>query len=158
MKKLIPVLVVLLVLVAGGCAPQVDVEAEKAAIQRTYEEWKEAVEAKDIDRWASFWTEDAIWLVPNGPTLTGKEALRDFYAQWFADADFVLSSQQTEVKVAGTGEWAFARGTAEVTLQDPEGKRVTTYRQWVKLWEKHPDGSWKCSLNIGHIEPAATDQ
>jgi len=69
----------ILALAASGCAQRVDVEAEAAAIrQATDVEWLAAWQAKNLERWVSFYTDDAVLLPPNAPILIGKEAIRAF--------------------------------------------------------------------------------
>ena len=55
MKKLFPIVATLLVLAISGCAPQVDVEADKAAIRDLSDvQWLNAAQAKDVDTVLSF--------------------------------------------------------------------------------------------------------
>ena len=50
MKTLFPIVATLLVLAISGCAPQVDIEAEEAAIREMDVEWMNAANAKDVER------------------------------------------------------------------------------------------------------------
>ena len=59
MRKIITSLAALLVLAVSGCAPQVAVEAEVAAIRAANKEWQKAAKAKDLDHFFSFYAEDA---------------------------------------------------------------------------------------------------
>ena len=59
MCKIVTSLAALLVLAVSGCAPQVDVEAERAAISDMPIEWSKAAEAKDVERMVALYSDDA---------------------------------------------------------------------------------------------------
>ncbi len=147
----------ILVLVASGCAQRVDVEAEAAAIrQLTDVEWLAAAQAKDLERWMSFYTDDAVVLPPNAPMVTGKEAIRAVTSELISTPGFAASWQTTKVEVARSGDLAYSYGTEEITVNDAEGNPVTERSKWVGVWKKQPDGAWKWAVGIWNSDqPAA---
>jgi ketosteroid isomerase-like protein len=157
MKKLFLVLATVLVLAASGCAPQVDVEAEAAAIRElTDVEWMEAGQAKDLDRRMSFYTDDALLFPPNAPLVTGKEAIRAVASESLSIPGYEASWQTTKVEVSRSGDLAYSYGPEEITWNDAEGNPVTDRQKWVAVWKKQPDGSWKCAVLIFNSDgPAA---
>jgi uncharacterized protein (TIGR02246 family) len=149
MKKLFAVLTTVLVLAASGCSPQVDVEAEAAAIRElTDVEWMEAGQAKDIERWVSFHTDDALLLLPNAPLVTGKEAIRAFVSKLISTPGWAASWQTTKIEVSRSSDLAYSYGPQQTTVDDAEGNPVTDQQKWVAVWKKQPDGSWKCAVLI----------
>ncbi len=158
MKELFLILATVLVLAASGCTPQVDVEAEAAAIRElTDVEWMEAGQAKDIERWVSFHTDDALLLLPNAPLLTGKEAIRAVVSDLLLNRGYNGSWETTKVEVARSGDLAYSYGPQETTVNDAEGNPVTDRQKWVAVWKKQPDGSWKCAVLILNSDgPTAT--
>jgi uncharacterized protein (TIGR02246 family) len=161
MKELFLILATVLVLAASGCAPQVDIEAERAAIRElTDVEWMEAGQAKDLDRWVSFHTDDALLFLPNAPLVTGKEAIRAVVSDLLSTPGYEGSWETTKVEVARSGDLAYSYGPQETTVNDAEGNPVTDRQKWVAVWKKQPDGSWKCAvliLNSDGPAAAATD-
>jgi uncharacterized protein (TIGR02246 family) len=162
MKKLLLTLATVVALAASGCAPQVDVAAEEAAIRElTDVEWMEAGQAKDLDRWMSFYTDDALLFPPNAPLVTGKEAIRAVTSELLSNPGYEASWQTTKVEVARSGDLAYSYGPQETTVNDAEGNPVTDRQKWVGVWKKQPDGSWKCAVLIvnsdGPATAAATD-
>ncbi len=156
MKKLFVVLATVLVLAAGGCAPQADVEAEAAAIREVLAEWAEAWNDKDVERVLSSTTEDASLLPPNAPIATGKEALRALTTQMVESPGFALTAEPTKVEASRTGDLAYSSGTYEITVDDPEGNPVTERGKWVLVCKKQPDGTWKVVTHIWNSDgPAA---
>jgi ketosteroid isomerase-like protein len=67
------ILLAILVFAASGCAPKVDVEAEKAALRNLHDQTAAASNAGDL---TSLYSDDAIVMPPNEPALVGKEAIR----------------------------------------------------------------------------------
>jgi ketosteroid isomerase-like protein len=56
----------------------VDTEAEKAAIQKVFDEHFAALDSFDLDKLLSLQTEDVIEMPPNMPRIVGKEAYAEF--------------------------------------------------------------------------------
>ena len=149
MRRLVISLAALLALAVSGCAPQVDVEAEAAAIREATDvEWLEAGQAKDLDRWVSFHTDDASLLPPNAPIVTGKEAIRAFVSKLISTPGWAASWQTTKIEVSRSGDLAYSYGPQQTTVDDAEGNPVTDQQKWVAVWKKQPDGSWKCAVLI----------
>ena len=159
MKTLFSIVATLLVLAISGCAPQVDVEAEEAAIRDLNDvQWLNAAQAKDVDTVLSFFADDASRFPPNAPIVTGKEAIRARVSEEYSGQDFAISWQTTKVEVSRSGDLAYSHGTSEVTVNDPEGNPVTDKEKWVVVWKKQPDGSWKAVLDIWNSDgPPASE-
>ena len=140
---------VLLLVVLGGCAPQVDIAAEKAAIRELTDiDWMEAGKEKDIDRWVSFHTDDAILIVPNAPLIAGKDAIHELVSAMTSAPGWAAHWESTEIEVSRSGDLAYSYGPQVTTVHDAEGNPVTSKQQWVATWKKQADGSWKCTILI----------
>ena len=122
-------------------------EVHRKVIDNTYEDWVDAVNAKDLPRWASFLAPDALFMPPNRPALRDGQAIRDFYSELFVDSRFSLSCRQEKVEVAGSEELAWSTGTCHVTFTGPEGEAAQDSTKWVKVWQKQSNGEWKCRVN-----------
>ena len=157
MKKLFPIVATLLVLAISGCAPQVDVEADKAAIRDlTDVQWLNAAQAKDVDTVLSFFADDASQLPPNTPIIIGIEAIRARQSEAFSRPGFAMSWQTTKVEVSRSGDLAYSYGPLQTTVDDAEGNPVTDKGKWVTVWKKQPDGTWKVVIDILNSDgPAA---
>ena len=92
MKKLLLIAATLLVLVVSGCAPQVDVEADAAAVRSVFDEATAALNPGGGDM-VDLITEDAVVMYRNRLAAIGKEASprrRDAQLQQQPDADRLL--------------------------------------------------------------------
>lgn len=152
MEKLFLVLATVLVLAASGCGPQVDVEAEEAAIRAAEDEALKIAQAKDAERWASVYADDARVFPPNAPLVTGKEAIRKLFAELFASPGFEIDWEVTRVEVSRAGDLGYVVGTHKVTVNDAEGNPVTDRGKWIAIWKKQADGTWKCIEDIWNTD------
>ena len=133
-------------LVMFGCAPQVDVAAEQAAIEQASRDWLTAINKggeEGAEGYASFYTEDAVSLPPNAERVDGRDALRARILTFTTAEDFSITWEATRVEVSAAGDLAYSMGTFEVSLKDAEGNAVSDKGKFVNIWKKQVDGSWK---------------
>ena len=139
-----------------GCATKVDLEAERAAILRIDKEWSSVTaEGLDLDRIVSFWADDAVVLPPGFPAVVGKEVIRQYVAESFKLPGFSVGWVSTQVTVSPGGDFAYTTGKNHFTVNDSEGKPVTSYGKVVTVWRREVDGSWKCVIDIWNGEPSS---
>ena len=159
MRKIVISLTALLALAVSGCAPQMDVEADKAAIRDLNDvQWLNAAQAKDVDTVLSFFADDASSFPPNASIVTGKEAIRARVSEAYSGPRVAISWQTTKVEVSRSGDLAYSHGTYEETVNDPEGNPVTNKEKWVTVWEKQPNGTWKIVADIWNTDQPAPSE
>ena len=147
MKLQISILVILSVMVVNGCAKPVDLEAEAAAIrQLTDVNWLEAGNTRDLDRWMSHYTDDTIFFPPGDAPVVGKEAMQKMISEFLDNPGNSATWETTAVEVAPSGDMAYSYGPQQNTVLDEQGNPVTDNLKWSIVWEKQPDGSWKCAF------------
>ena len=62
----------------------------------------------------------------------------------------------TRVEVAKSGDMAYVSGTYTFDFKDASGKTVKDRGKYLEVWERQPDGSWKCSADTWNSDlPAA---
>jgi ketosteroid isomerase-like protein len=152
----------LTVLALAGCAPtapQVDIEAEKAAIGQMLADWLEATNKpveEGADEYVSYATEDAVWLPPNAERIDGRAGIREWALQPTGAEDFSVDWKTTSIEVAADGRLAYAIGTYELSQKDASRNPVSDKGKWVNVYKKQADGSWKCSVAMWSSDlPAA---
>ena len=123
---------------------------EEAAAQK---DWA----AKDADKIATIWADDASLLMPNMPILNGQDAIKTSLKQFLADPNFSLSYGATKVEVSRAGDYAYSQGTYTMNMTDPKTKKVITEKgKYVTVYKKQTDGSWKAVADINNADsPAA---
>jgi uncharacterized protein (TIGR02246 family) len=144
-----------LVLFAGPApAPaRVDVASDRAALFRADKAWSQAAARRDVEEVLSFWTDDASVFPPGQPPVVGKEALRRYVTGGFAMPGFSIQWETSAFEVSAAGDIAYGVGTNVVTINDPQGKRITERGRAVTVWRKGTDGLWRCVVDIWNAGP-----
>ncbi len=120
---------------------------EEASIRATDAQWLAAAKARDTDKAASFWSDDATILMPNSPPIVGKEAIRAYVAESFRSPDFSIGWTTDKVVVAASGDMAYATGTDQVTFRAAK-QLVSSKNNGLVVWRKQKDGQWKAAVDI----------
>jgi uncharacterized protein (TIGR02246 family) len=128
--------------------------ADEAAIRAAVKEWTAAAAAKDAEKFASFYAEDANLMFANAPDVKGATAIREAAGGMMKDANFALSFETTAVQVARSGDLAYELGTYSMTTTNPKTKKPATEKgNYVVVWTKQP-GKWKAIVDAPISDPA----
>ncbi len=128
------------------------VGADVAAIKEVSVAIDRAFTAGDAAALAALVTEDAIWMPPEEPAISGRAGVEARYNDLFAElhGQFTSVAHSLEViEVRVCGDWAMARGRYRLELRLPTvprpivitGKNVHTYL-------RQPNGSWLIASDI----------
>lgn len=143
------VLVLLLVALATACQTQADTRAaDEAALKKLDDEWSRAVGARDVEKTVSFYSDDAVMMPPDIPTLTGKEPIRALWRSMLESPSFSGGWQATKIEVARSGDLAYVSGTYEFNETDAGGRPIADKGKYVEVWKKQADGNWKCVADM----------
>lgn len=123
-------------------------EADATAIREADIAWSEAQGARGLEGMMAYYTDDPIMLAPNVPMAVGKEAIRKAFAPNFDIPGFSAKWRPSKIEVARSGDIAYAIGTYEATMNDPNGNPVTDKGKYVEIWKKQADGSWKVAADM----------
>ncbi len=151
MKRYILIFASLLALVATACAPQVDVESEKVAIEKRVADWLEVTSQggeAGADGYVTFVTEDVVFLPPNAVRVDGRAGVRELILEFTLAEDFSITWDAISIEVAADGKVAYAIGKFEYSLKDAAGNPVSERGKFLDVLEKQADGSWKGSVVI----------
>ncbi len=130
--------------------------ADEAAIRAAVKDWAAAAAAKDAQRFASFYAEDAVLMFAGAPDIKGGAAIREAAVGLMKDANFALSFEATAVQVARSGDIAYELGTYTFTMTDPKTKKPATEKgNYVVVWKKQADGKWKAVVDAPISDPPA---
>lgn len=132
-----------------------DSKAEQA-LRDADDAWSKAAASKDLDKTASYYSDDATVLPPNAAAATTKEAIRKIWQDMLATPGFVISWKATKVEVAKSGDLGFVSGTYEATMTDASGKPVNDRGKYLEVWEKKADGKWKCGTDTWNSDLPAS--
>jgi uncharacterized protein (TIGR02246 family) len=128
-------------------------DADVKAIQNDEAQWNQDWAAKDQDKIVAHYADDAILIVPESPSTSGKEAIRAALKHMVDDPTVSLKFQPTKVEVAKSGDLGYTQGAYTLTLTDPQTKQlVNDHGSYVTTYRKQPDGTWKAVVDIATSE------
>jgi uncharacterized protein (TIGR02246 family) len=156
MKKALSLAALILALMLVSCAKKADVQADIQAINALLEEWESNLRTANVEWYLSnYYAEETLRLPPSRVPLEGKEAVRADLQAGFDLYDYgKVNIRAVDVKVSG--DLAVARGDIEVTAaQKPEGEVAQAKNKWVALYQRQPDGSWRCLYDIWNSDQPA---
>lgn len=137
MRKLLTLVVVL---VAAGCAPSVNLDQEKAALMAADADWAKA--ATTMDGFVSFLAPDATIAMAGGPAMKGAAVIRGAFEPMMKAPGFSLTWQATRADVAASGDLGYTVGTYTLKTTNMNGVPVTEKGKTQTTWKKI-DGAWK---------------
>jgi uncharacterized protein (TIGR02246 family) len=140
-------------------APPDTHDADVQAIKDTEVAWAKASAAKDADKFASFYSDDASLLLQDMPPVNGKDAIGKTVKEMMGDSNFALDFQGTRWDVAKSGEIGFAQGSYTMTMTNPKTKKGSTDKgKYLTVFKKQSDGTWKAVEDMvssdGPVAPA----
>ena len=136
-------------------------EDATAALADLREDYADAVDAGDLERLLSYWTEDGVLAAAEQRELRGREAIRGFYAALLTDSEVELSFHSEELRASG--DWAFDRGVYTLTRSPREegvrygaqdGLATGQRGSYLLLLRHQDDGSWKMSYHLYNLNAA----
>ena len=149
-------LFVVALILGVGCyrAAAFDAATEEAKLLRRDAEWADlATAGKDVDKIVSYWSDDALIMMPGQPVVEGKAAIRAYVAASFKDPNFKIHWKSSKVTFSPDGKLAYMPGTDEMTVSGPNGAPLTLHLRGIAIWRLDPDGQWRCVVDISNEEP-----
>src|SRR5689334_19121515 len=151
-------LMVALALVVAGCAsssPAHPSRAEdEAAVASAMDNYVAAVRSSDAKKIVAWWTDDAIFINKNQPTVVGRPTME---AQLTGALATMRIAKVTldRVDLSVSGDLAYVIGTFDEVIQPATGNPVSSTGRVVYLWRRQADGSWKIARLLATDPPAA---
>jgi uncharacterized protein (TIGR02246 family) len=151
----VPALVGFAVMTLAGCtqapppALAIDVAAEETKIRDIETAWNKDWAAKDADKIASHYADDATLMAPGGPAMKGIASIHEGLKPFMADPNMALSFAAQHVEIAKSGDVAFTQGTYTMTMSDAKTKKPTTEKgNYVTVYKKMANGNWMALEDI----------
>jgi uncharacterized protein (TIGR02246 family) len=143
----------------AASAPPDTHDADVQAIKDTEAAWSKASAAKDAEKFASYYTDDASLLPEDAPPVNGKDAIAKAVKQMMSDPNFALDFHGTRWDVAKSGDLAYAQGVYTMTMTNPKTKKADPDKgKYLTVFKKQTDGTWKAAEDMvssdGPMAPA----
>jgi uncharacterized protein (TIGR02246 family) len=117
--------------------------ADEATIRAADADWAKAALAKDLEKCMSYYADDAVFISSGVPAAVGKDNIRKNIQGLLAVPGMQMNIAIASVFVARSGDLAMDQGTVQATVTDKKGKSSTSTSEYVLVWKKMADGSWK---------------
>jgi uncharacterized protein (TIGR02246 family) len=143
-------LVVTVMLSLGVALAQTD---DEATIRGLMEQYAEFYTAGDAEAVAQLFTEDALFIAPDGQLFEGRQAILAFFQEHFEDS-LPLSMEVIEVAVANDTAYS----TSRYAVIGPEGDTVVE-GYGLSIWNR-VDGEWRWHRSVTNVilpEPEEND-
>jgi len=148
MLAVVGVLILFVACAQEPVAPPDTRPADEAAIRAAATDWTKAAEAKDVEKFLSFYADDATVYPPVAPAMSGADARRKFWSEAFSLPEIQVKIATTKIEAARSGDMAYETGTFEESFKDPKGKPVSISGKYVVVWKKQANGQWKAFADI----------
>jgi uncharacterized protein (TIGR02246 family) len=130
-----------------------DPARDRAAIIDAMQGWERAVEARDYEALANFYTEDAIFYPNNAEPVVGRAAILERNRQRGSDAVVDIVQQVDDVSI--NGDWAVYSCIARIDVSAPQTQeRAVRYARVLLVMEKDEAGQWRIHRDIDNDPPA----
>ena len=117
-------------------------------MRQTYEAYNAAFAENDVDAIISFYTDDAIRLRDDGSKVAGLATIRDSMMVFREQNDYVLDKYSpAEVQVSGDLAVTYSTFDEHWTSK-ATGETRRQIGQWLVVWTRQSDGSWKVSKEM----------
>jgi uncharacterized protein (TIGR02246 family) len=139
---------------AASAGSEKDHAADRAAIEKLFQQDIAATIARDPAALTDLWTDDAVRL-GGGQAEVGKRAIRESNERQTANRDFKVLSYVPETKDLTflDGGWAVVWREFTASVADSPGGEAKQVRGTVLgVLKKLPDGSWRCFRGMGTVD------
>jgi len=134
-------------LAVAACSPKVtgpDPAVDSAALDTAANGWEKAYNEKNADAIAALYTDDAQLLPPGAPEVSGRDAIRAYFANDIETQWARMTVQSTASHIGG--DWAWRSGTwSAESVPLVAGK-------YLEVWRRTPDG-WRMHKDIWNVDP-----
>ncbi|MGA7858406.1 MAG: SgcJ/EcaC family oxidoreductase [Terracidiphilus sp.] len=126
-------------------------DADVKAIQDVEAQDLQGWAAKDADKMAAFYADDAVLMAPGMEAIHGKDAIHAALKQMMADPGVSLTFESSKVDVAKSGDLGYSEGSYKMMMTDPATHKVMNdHGSYVTTFRKQADGSWKAEADIAN--------
>ncbi len=126
---------------------------DEQAIRASEAAWVKAFATKEPEKAAAFYADNADSMLPDTPLMAGRQAIIAGMKPELGDPNFSLVFAPAKIEIAKSGDIAYSQGRFTYTTTDPKtGKRAGHAGNYVEVYKKQADGTWKVQEDIATEE------
>ena len=144
-----PILISLVALALAGCnsappVPTVDAAAEQAKLREIEASWSKEAAARDAEKAAAHYTDDAVFMLSGAPAVKGRDAIRAAWKSLLDDPNLKIAFSPDRIEISKDGDLATTNGSYTLTVTNAKTKKpVDDKGSYLTVYKKQADGSWK---------------
>ena len=115
--------------------------------------FNKATQEKRLEGWMSFMADNVV-LFGTDPVIVGKDAVRKFFEPQYSNPDYHLDWEPTRGEVYPAGTVGYTTGRWTRRFKNAQGELVERHGNYLTVWGKQKDGSWKVIADGGSPDPA----
>jgi uncharacterized protein (TIGR02246 family) len=137
---------------AAAPAESKELAAVRRAIDQGNAQWSEGWLNGDAAKVAAVFAEDGVQLGGNGKVIKGRQAIAERQKGAMQGADPGVKVTVTTTTIWLDGDTAYETGKYKYEYTE-KGKPGVDEGQYVTVWKRQKDGSWKLSMDMGVPHP-----
>ena len=147
-------------LVLAGCGGSGDQavhspEADAVSVSNMVAEFDRCAREGDLEAFLSHVMDDVVWMPPGEPAVVGKQAVREWYANFYGTFDIELTHDVLDTHTFGDA--VIARGNAAQTLTPKAGgSPMSLSAKFILVFRRQPEGPLKVWRAIANANTPPT--
>ncbi|MEO8030929.1 MAG: DUF4440 domain-containing protein [Gemmatimonadota bacterium] len=148
MNRIRSLVIVALLAMAGRAT--LNAQSAVPQLMKADRDFATAVAAHGVDAWVAAFAADGIQIDAAGITK-GSDAIRQLMAGALSDPKTLLDWQPVSAVAAASNDLGYTIGKWQVRLRAKRDS-VLAHGNYLTVWKKQPDGTWKAAVDIGNPE------
>lgn len=139
-----------ILIILASCAQPEDSTALKSEVLETDRSFSKRAQEKGIaEAFVYYADEKVIQPIPGAQPIFGKYALMESYEKNPPAYSLVWEPLRAEA----SGNLGYTFGSYTLTTKTPAGKDSIQYGNYVSVWKRKKDGSWRYVIDTGNATP-----
>ncbi len=148
---------------AAACSPCTSTSTNPAVARAEAEmlqadrEFNQDVQQSGLEGWVRWFSDRGVMFQgDSAPPALGAEPIRKAMAEEFALPGHTLTWQPDGARALDSGKNGLTWGRWQRQFQGKDGKIMQLTGQYITVWRKQKDGSWRVVWDGGEAKPVAT--
>ena len=130
-----------------------DLQTLAAQIVKSDADFAQSVAEKNRERFLSVLADQTTFAGGMPNEIHGRDAVMQRWSQFFMPDGPTLTWAPIKGEVFGAGDFGYTTGRSVFRERGPDGKIVEIHSQYITVWGKQTDGSWKVIFDTGGTIP-----
>lgn len=124
---------------------------DSAALLEAERQFVDATNAKDAERLAACYADDAVLALANASPVTGKPAVLAWIGRLLQNREIAFRYENLKAEVSHKGDLGYTLSRYEVTIVRSDGRRFEEKGRWTQIWRKGQNG-WLLVVEMSNVD------